>query len=107
MENITEKMLSEELDGLIFKLVAMRKRAVLFDLGVGTLADIERRLVLATVAACEGNRLRASRSLGITNVSVGTRLRAYLEGLTPKPRRGPDLRLRKTPKGRRPAEGGL
>src|SRR5262249_28358771 len=42
-----------------------------------TIAEVERKLILATVAACEGNKQRAANLLGVSLKTLYTRLNAY------------------------------
>jgi two-component system response regulator AtoC len=43
----------------------------------GSIADAERRLILATLDACEGNKERAARTLGISLKTLYNRLNSY------------------------------
>jgi two-component system, NtrC family, response regulator HydG len=42
-----------------------------------SIADVERKLILATVAACRGNKQRAANLLGVSLKTLYTRLNAY------------------------------
>jgi DNA-binding NtrC family response regulator len=55
-------------------------------IAVGTpLAEVERRLVLATLAACEGNKRKTARVLGVSVKTLYNRLAEYERGPSPAP----------------------
>jgi DNA-binding NtrC family response regulator len=50
------------------------------DLPVGAkVADVERELVLRTLASCNGNRTHAARALGISVRTLRNRIRLYAD----------------------------
>jgi DNA-binding NtrC family response regulator len=56
---------------------------------VGTpIADVERRLIEATLRHCEGNKRRTARVLGISVKTLYNRLNAYATESAPEPVRG-------------------
>ena len=46
---------------------------------VGKLADVEKKHILDTLAACEGNRTRAALALGISIRCLRNKLHLYLD----------------------------
>ncbi|MEM7473843.1 MAG: helix-turn-helix domain-containing protein [Planctomycetota bacterium] len=44
-------------------------------LGTKTLADIERRAIIATIRACNGNKAASARSLGISEKSIYNKMK--------------------------------
>jgi len=46
---------------------------------VGKLADVEKKHILETLAAYEGNRTRAARALGISIRCLRNKLHVYLD----------------------------
>ena len=45
--------------------------------GHTTLAEAERKLILATVALCDGHKVRAAEKLGVTPKTVYNKMRDY------------------------------
>ena len=58
-----------------------------------TVADVERHLILGTLASCHGNRTHAARILGISIRTLRNKLNEYLEtGISvPEPGQKPPL----------------
>ena len=49
-----------------------------------SLEEIERRFILATIAACHGHRGRAAQSLGVTTRTLANKMKAWrLQGQIP------------------------
>ncbi len=53
-----------------------------------TIADVERRLILDTLAYCLGNRTHAARILGISIRTLRNKLNEYMEAGIPVPEPG-------------------
>ena len=53
-----------------------------------TLADVERHLILDTLASCFGNRTHAARILGISIRTLRNKLNEYMEAGIPVPEPG-------------------
>jgi len=57
---------------------AAARNAQYVEVSIGSsIAEVERKLILATVAACEGNKQRAANVLGVSLKTLYTRLNAY------------------------------
>ena len=73
--------LPEPIDGLRLRgilVTVARRRAAILQVKVGSsMADVERRLILATIEACEGDKKHAAKILGISLKTLYNRLSRY------------------------------
>jgi DNA-binding NtrC family response regulator len=84
---MTQELQTETVRGRLPDQAALTPEAVIPLLIGSTVTEIERELVLQTLARCDGNRTRAARLLGVSVRTLRNKIRQYVaDGLdVPEP----------------------